>query len=51
MIAEACITSSLPPEAFGVEASPELGAVMIEVLVEQARESRLAARRAEMGSR
>ena len=37
MIAEACIASHLPPEAFGVPSSPELGAVIIGVLREHAR--------------
>lgn len=40
MIAEACIAAQLPPEAFGVAASVELGAVMIEILAERAKDAK-----------
>ena len=40
MIAAACLSSSLPPEAFGVPSSPELGAVMLTLLGEQQKEQR-----------
>ena len=39
MIAEACIATHLPPEAFGVPSSAELGDVMLEVLLDQSREA------------
>jgi hypothetical protein len=39
MIAEACIATNLPPEAFGVESSPELGDVMLEVLLDRGRDA------------
>lgn len=38
MIASACLATQLPPEAFGVAASPELGAVMLAILQEQQQE-------------
>lgn len=51
MIAEACIATNLPPEAFGVPASPELGDVMLEVLLDQSRESDRQERLARLRSR
>jgi hypothetical protein len=39
MIAEAVVATGLPPEAFGVPASEELGGLVIEVLTEQAEEA------------
>lgn len=51
MIASACIATGLPPEAFGVEATPELGAVMITVLKEQAMEQKQASQLADLRAR
>ena len=39
MIAEACVALGVSPEAFGVTPSPELGALMIEVLQEQVKDA------------
>jgi hypothetical protein len=37
MIAQAVVATGLPPSAFGVESSPELGGLILEVLQEQGR--------------
>jgi hypothetical protein len=48
MIAAACLASHLPPESFGVPASPELGAVMLTLMAEQAKEQERQERLAKM---
>lgn len=35
MIAAACLSTNLPPEAFGVPSSEALGAVMLSMLAER----------------
>jgi hypothetical protein len=51
MIAEACVATHLPPEAFGVASSPELGDVLLEVLIEQGKDAERAARKDELRRR
>jgi hypothetical protein len=51
MIAAACIATGLAPEAFGVPSSPALGAVMLDVLREQAREQKRESMMADLRAR
>ena len=51
MIAQACIATHLPPEAFGVTSSPELGDVMLDVLLDQSKASRLDALKQRLSGR
>lgn len=51
MIAVAVVLSGLAPETFGVEATPELGAEILDVLAERARDEHLAEMRQRLKNR
>ena len=51
MIARIVLATGLPPEVFGVDCSPELGAVIVEEFADQSQRRRAEERLSELRSR